>query len=355
MGQGQEGFINRNCPKTSCYVTSNRSFLGDYTNFDVVVFAGPEVVQMERNYLPHRRSLHQKYVFASIESSDNYPVCSNRFNNYFNWTWTYKLNSDAQWGYMVIRDAENNVIGPKADMHWMKLDEMAPISEELGYKLKNKTKAAAWFVSNCISRSRRNSYVLDLAAELTKYDLKIDIYGDCGNLKCSRDNEEECDKMIEREYFFYLSFENSFAKDYVTEKLLHPLRNLAVPIVYGGANYSRFMPDGIYLNARELGPKRLAERMNELIEDQNKYAEYFKWRNHYSYHKRHESVETDDYCRFCSILFDETLVETKSVYKNFKKWWDPPYRCSRRKKDTQNERRDRKSHVLIRPQLSFYE
>lgn len=89
----------------------------------------------------------------------------------------------------------------------------------------------------------------------------------------------------------------------------------------------RFMPDGIYINAREYGPKRLAATMNELINDPERYSQFFKWHNHYKYHRRIESLETDDYCRFCSILNEEELVKKTSIYNNFKEWWNPPGRC----------------------------
>lgn len=87
------------------------------------------------------------------------------------------------------------------------------------------------------------------------------------------------------------------------------------------------MPDGIYLDARKLGVEKLAKKINDLIDNPDLYAEYFRWRKHYSYHRRFESEETDDYCRFCSILNDRNLVEKNSVYSNFKDWWDPPNRC----------------------------
>ncbi|CAH2106211.1 unnamed protein product [Euphydryas editha] len=327
MGVGQSGFIEGNCTFTNCFVTSDRNYFDDYTKFDLIAFNGPEVVRLSEHTLPQRRSLHQKFVFATIESSDNYPVCSNKLDNFFNWTWTYKVTSDARWGYMVVRDSNNKVIGPNAEMHWMKKTEMAPVSEEFKEKLKTKTKAAAWFVSNCHSRSRREKFVKMLEQRLEKYNLSVDVYGMCGTLKCPTNKQDECTKMIERDYYFYLSFENSFAEDYVTEKLLYPLQNNAVPIVYGGANYTRFMPDGIYLDARELGPEKLAEEMNKLILNTDLYADYFRWKNHYSYHTRGESVETDDYCRFCSILNDENLVKKVTTYQNFRQWWDPPNRC----------------------------
>ncbi|XP_034830563.1 alpha-(1,3)-fucosyltransferase C-like [Maniola hyperantus] len=327
MGEGQKGFIDRNCTFTNCYVTSNRTYLGDYTKFDLIAFSGPEAVRMNKIFLPDRRSPHQKFAFASIESSDNYPVCSDKLNNVFNWTWTYKLESEAKWGYIVVRDANRNIIGPKKIMHWLRLAEMDPVSDELKEKLKKKTKAAAWFVSNCYSRSGREKFVRELQAALKKYNLDVDIYGKCGPLKCSRDDQDDCNKMLSANYYFYLSFENSFAEDYVTEKLLYPLQHDAIPIVFGGANYTRFMPDGIYLNARELGAEKLASKMQELILNPNLYAEYFRWKKHYSFYRRYESIDTDDYCSFCTILNNEELVKRTSIYEDFRHWWDPPGRC----------------------------
>nr|XP_053607875.1 alpha-(1,3)-fucosyltransferase C-like isoform X2 [Plodia interpunctella] len=126
---------------------------------------------------------------------------------------------------------------------------------------------------------------------------------------------------------FKQTFENSFSEDYVTEKLLIALKNNAIPVVYGGANYTRFMPDGMYLNARTLGPKQLALQMDSLIKNPDKYADYFRWKNHYSYHINHESPETDNVCSFCKLLNDEKKFSEKSVVKNFRTWWDFPKFC----------------------------
>ncbi|XP_022831009.1 alpha-(1,3)-fucosyltransferase C-like isoform X1 [Spodoptera litura] len=328
MGKGREGFISRGCPFTNCFVTSDRNYLGDYTKFDVIAFAGPEVVRYNKNQLPQNRSPHQKYAFASIESSDNYPTCSNLLNGFFNWTWTYKLDSEIRWGYMVIRDKNKNIVGPNKEMHWLKLEDMEPVSEDLKQNLRTKTKAAAWFVSNCYSRSRRSTVAKKLDEELqNKYNLSVDVFGSCGQYSCSRDNDENCDNLIKKDYYFYLSFENSFSEDYVTEKLVRALNFNAVPIVYGGANYTRFMPDGIYLDARKMSIEELAAKMNELINDPEKYAEYFKWKNHYTYHGQHESVHTLPYCLFCTQLNNEEMVKNTTIYKDFKNWWTPPGRC----------------------------
>ncbi|KAJ2937861.1 hypothetical protein O0L34_g18682 [Tuta absoluta] len=130
--------------------------------------------------------------------------------------------------------------------------------------------------------------------------------------------------MIKNNYYFYLSFENSFCDDYVTEKLLNAVQNYAVPIVYGGANYSRFLPEHAYLNAREFEPEEMANIMYKLMNNFDEYVEYFRWNNHYSYHKMPESVHTDEYCNMCALLNNESKMKQISVYNNLKEWWDPP-------------------------------
>ena len=76
----------------------------------------------------------------------------------------------------------------------------------------NKSKSVAWFVSNCGTRNNRLGY----AKELGKY-IEVDIYGTCGTKHCPRSQASDCFKMLDT-YRFYLSFENSNCKDYITEK-----------------------------------------------------------------------------------------------------------------------------------------
>ena len=61
-------------------------------------------------------------------------------------------------------------------------------------------------------------YFPRLVNTLKKY-IPIDIYGFCGSLECSKNNKEDCYKMVEDDYKFYLSFENGLCVDYVTEKI----------------------------------------------------------------------------------------------------------------------------------------
>jgi glycoprotein 3-alpha-L-fucosyltransferase len=72
----------------------------------------------------------------------------------------------------------------------------------------------AWFVTNCNDHNGRKQY----AHELQKH-IPVDIYGACGTKNCPRSTANKCFDMLDRDYKFYLAFENSNCKDYITEKL----------------------------------------------------------------------------------------------------------------------------------------
>uniref|UniRef100_A0A2H1VN94 Fucosyltransferase n=1 Tax=Spodoptera frugiperda TaxID=7108 RepID=A0A2H1VN94_SPOFR len=330
LGEGRKAFIERGCPHTNCYVTENRKLLQNITEFHAIVFHLKDMrpVTFVRHSFkkwpfPRLRKSHQKYIFTSKESDKYYPLCYKKFQNFFNWTWTYKLNSDLSFNYIFVWDKDGNIIGPKQEMHWMKAEDMLPINDTLKEILNTKTIAAAWFVSNCRAPNRRSKIARKLQIELQKYDMRLDVFGACGKMKCPRSDMDVCLRKLRNDYYFYLAFENSFSVDYVSEKLLWALNNYVVPVVYGGANYTRFMPDGIYLSAMNVSVKELAKKMVNIIRDKSAYYEFFKWHNHYSFHSEWDSVETDHYCRFCTALSNEEKFKETSIYKDIGKWWSP--------------------------------
>ncbi|KAJ8729961.1 hypothetical protein PYW07_016999 [Mythimna separata] len=228
---------------------------------------------------------------------------------------------------MIIKDKEGNIIGPKEEMHWETVETMMPINDTLKAKLSTKKFAAAWFVSHCNARSGRDLIAEELRTELAKFDMQVDIFGRCGTKECPRGSMKECLQLVETDYYFYLSFENSFAEDYVTEKLLNGLNHYAVPVVYGGANYTRFMPEGIYVTAEQTRIRELAEEMVDIINDKQKYYDFFKWHNHYSYHELRDSRDTDAYCKLCALVNNQEKYLTTSIYEDFTKWWTPENEC----------------------------
>ena len=85
-----------------------------------------------------------------------------------------------------------------------------------------------WIASNCVTPSNRKGYV-DAMRKLTT--LKIDTYGKCGDQKLSRDPKTVSNLI--KTYKFYLSFENSICRGYVTEKFFKILKEPVIPVVRG--------------------------------------------------------------------------------------------------------------------------
>ena len=85
---------------------------------------------------------------------------------------------------------------------------------------KGKTKLAAMFVSNCAASNKRMEYVSEL-----KKHVNVEVYGACGDRHCEKHNQQGCFDMLRKDYKFYLAFENTNCRHYITEKLfLNALR-----------------------------------------------------------------------------------------------------------------------------------
>jgi hypothetical protein len=58
--------------------------------------------------------------------------------------------------------------------------------------------------------------------ELGKY-IQVDVYGKCGTLDCK--DGTDCFKSLSKQYKFFLAFENSNCRDYITDDFfVHGLR-----------------------------------------------------------------------------------------------------------------------------------
>lgn len=67
--------------------------------------------------------------------------------------------------------------------------------------------------------------------------MPIDIYGGCSKTK--RNGSEEYHPSLKKDYYFYLAMENSYDHDFVSKKLYMALMHDTVPVVYGGADYTK--------------------------------------------------------------------------------------------------------------------
>lgn len=89
------------------------------------------------------------------------------------------------------------------------------------------------------------------------------------------------------------------------------------------------MPKGIYLDAKRLGPERLAKRMTEIIKDQEAYHKFFKWHGYYSFHFTGEDQFFREICGLCELLNNKTRMKQISIWHNIVEWWNEPRPATR--------------------------
>ena len=141
-------------------------------------------------------------------------------------------------------------------------------------------------------------------------------------LQCSKSDEAGCMKMLETKYKFYLSFENSFCEDYVTEKFYKVLNYNMIPIVLGGGNYTKMAPKKSYIDAKDFKSiAHLAEYIKYLDKNDTAYAEYFEWKSYFQVLEENGQA----FCQLCAAL-NEPEQESKS-YTDLYQWWRTQARC----------------------------
>ncbi|KAK3095876.1 hypothetical protein FSP39_020195 [Pinctada imbricata] len=224
------------------------------------------------------------------------------FDNIFNWTATYR------WDSTIVAPYEK----------WVSFNNgTKPIKKNYA---NGKTKQCAIFVSNCDTTNRRLAYV----RELQKH-IDVDIYGSCGNKRCDRTDENKCFDMLSRDYKFYLAFENSNCRDYITEKFFrNGLMQDVLPVVMGAhpTEYKRAAPPNSYLHVENFtSPEDLAKFLHKLDKNDDLYNKYFQWKGSGSF------INTKFWCRLCALL-NYPKMPHLSV-KHLHSWWRTPSVCIR--------------------------
>ena len=162
--------------------------------------------------------------------------------------------------------------------------------------------------------------------KMLKKKMDVDVYGKCGKLKCDRANETDCYVMMEQNYKFYLSFENSICEDYVTEKFFNILKYNVIPVTYNGANISAIAPPHSYINTLDFSSvSQLAKYLQKVASDDELYASYFWWKEFYEVRDRREDM-SQSFCEMCDALHND---KNNKVYNDLVKWWVTQSRCKK--------------------------
>jgi alpha-1,3-fucosyltransferase len=226
---------------------------------------------------------------------------------------SYRLDSDILWLYGRIIDRETqHTVDPSTNVNWKNVDENF-VDEKVLKLLTNKTKTAAWLVSHCKAPSKRDNLTQKL-----QHFIDVDIMGECGTLSCPENFE--CLNYVEQNYWFYLAFENSLCIDYITEKSYKIMELNVIPVIFSGAQLSRFLPPKSYIDANDFTTTEdLANHLKFLTQNLTEYVKHFWWKKNY---KITERIGIYNPCEICKKLSEPNLQSKHQVYENFGEWYE---------------------------------
>ncbi|XP_075999463.1 alpha-(1,3)-fucosyltransferase 7 [Genypterus blacodes] len=278
-----------------CHLVVQHSF---YNTADVVVFHNRELVRGHQKLPLHLpRPPGQRWAWMSLESPEHNGNLQ-QYANIFNLTITFRRDADISIPYGELlprRDGEDEQGSEVA----------AP---------QNKTALVCWVISNYRKRQKRSQVYKQLRAIIP-----VKLYGHWSRRPLS---PKALLPTISNCYF-YLAFENSVTKDYITEKLWrNSYGGGAVPIVLGASlsDYKAVAPPRSFIHVDEFATiKALGEHLKHLAEDKKRYDEYFRWKQLWRVKLLADWRER--LCRVCSQY--NTLPQYK-VYADLEAWVSAP-------------------------------
>ncbi|CAN9512748.1 unnamed protein product [Ophioblennius macclurei] len=269
-----------------CFLTHNRSA---FPTADVVVFHHHELSHgrsVPPVHLPRPTSQH--WVWLSLEPPTHNTNLS-QLSGLFNWTMSYRRDADIVIPY----------------------GKTVPGASETNFQVTtNRSCLVSWVISRYETHQIRASVYQSL-----KRFIPIQVYGKWNKRPLSRK------KLLPTiaKCLFYLSFENSEAKDYISEKLWrNAFQAGAVPVVLGPsrASYEALAPPHSFIHVSDFkSMEDLAAYLKELAADKMAYEEYFLWRRTHAI-----KTYTDWSERLCQICVQYPHLPATKVYQDLEHW-----------------------------------
>ncbi|EGT42451.1 CBN-FUT-5 protein [Caenorhabditis brenneri] len=256
--QQRPNFVRRTGQCRHCSITNNVSLLA---TSDAVFFHSRDFSEETLSEYAKNRQHHTPYVLMTQESPHHSYL--KKYSNYFNWTMTYRKDSDVHFPYGAL----------------VKLKEPARINYTEIWR--SKTKEALWLNANSMSHNQRTQ----LVKKLKEKGMDIDLMGpahrnvprDCPRSKLY----EDCNIKLHSPYKFYIAFENSNCKGYVTEKFWAKAGLFKmVPIVMSRKIYREIgIPDSMYISIDDFpNLDQFVTHVKNLSNNETEYLKFHKWR-----------------------------------------------------------------------------
>ncbi|XP_041819977.1 4-galactosyl-N-acetylglucosaminide 3-alpha-L-fucosyltransferase 9-like [Chelmon rostratus] len=268
-----------------CHLTDDKSL---YHKAHGVIFHHRDIHGNLTSLPKETRPWFQKWVWQNMESPANSDPIP-EVNHFFNLTCNYRLDSNipVPYGHLV------------------------PVTpEDESFKLPAKDKLVCWVVSNWKPNYKRVQFYNEM-----KNHVMIHTYG----REFDKDLTKQEYSKIVSSCKFYLSFENSIYKDYITEKLYRPMSLGTVPVVLGPSrqNYEDHIPGDSFIHVNDFStPKELAERLIYLDQNNSKYMRYFNWRRRFKV--KMSAFGREHACKTCGYLQNHRGYQ---VFHNLNKWY----------------------------------
>lgn len=287
--------VTANCSNI-CEVTRDRSELESsnavlfhandvWTQFGIVATIYNPLIEF-----PTYRDPSQVWVMWSME-----PMCymwGEIPPHTFNWTVLYRRDSTI---YMPFS------LGTYTRKSEQEIKAMPKPKSEANH-FASKTKMAVIQVSNCKDQARRYRII----RELSKY-IEVDEFGACsGNVICKKGIPTfECGQRYFKPYKFYLAFENTFCRDYLSEKYWYALNRHQIPVIAATEVTLEMAPPKSYLNVYDFPTiKDLADRMIEISNNETLFNSFFEWENYYNHGGEHP------FCQLCQRLHEKQPAQS---------------------------------------------
>ena len=242
------------CKYGNCLATEDKKYM-DNSSAVIITIVGTEARKLP---VPQsRRNPDQAWAFFTLESPLkiwNRVFETDEWRNVFNWSMTYRRDSDIFIPYGLLGHRETS------------------LNKSYSEIFRRKSRDVAWIVSHCPTSGKREKYV----EELQKY-IQVDIYGRCG----TKVTDDILYKLLPR-YKFYLGFENALCKDYMTEKFFRYFEYDWIVIVRGLTDYGKHLPNNTFINSADFSSiQSLGQYLTRLAKDEEQYIQYLKEKDKY--------------------------------------------------------------------------
>eukprot|EP01080_Neovahlkampfia_damariscottae_P000828 gene828-9078_t len=187
------------------------------------------------------------------------------------------------------------------------------------YIEKTRESIALSYISNC--NFNVNTDRLKILKELRSHGVSIDEFG-----RCSKTDDEPIElsdlnrknRRIEnmRRYKFYLAFENTFEKGFISERYWEALNSGTIPVYLGPSDIKNYEPSVgsiLYLNDFN-STKDLANEMLRISSDNDLYEKMLDWKSNGPSDNFLAAVDytcENVFCKICYSVADKYVPEIK--------------------------------------------